>query len=364
MLISSKNIKIRMDEIHNSKIENSLVSVVILNYNDVNYIEKCLDSVFRTTGCKFEVILIDNGSTDGSSLACKEKFPQIRLFQNKENLAMAARNIGIDNAKGEYIVFLDSDATVEPDWIQNLVKSYLSHGIGLYQGKILETDDPTIIGSSGNLLNIFGFGYARGNGEKDIGQYEEFEQISFPVGACLFSSLETIKKIGYFDESNLLYLMYDDVDYGWKALTLDIPSFYEPKSVVYHPKSTSSKLNSHKIFLLERNRWICLMSYYSTKTLVKIFPSFLLLEFSLFLFLIIKGMGLAKIKAFFSLLKMYSSIKQRKVQLNKKRKLSDNEIIIHFVNEIHLSEAMSKNKFSFFVCSVIKSLSKSIRRLF
>ena len=74
-----------MDEIHNSKIENSLVSVVILNYNDVNHIEKCLDSVFRTTGCKFEVILIDNGSTDGSSLACKEKFPQIRLFQNKEN---------------------------------------------------------------------------------------------------------------------------------------------------------------------------------------------------------------------------------------------------------------------------------------
>ena len=76
-----------MDEIHNSKIENSLVSVVILNYNDVNYIEKCLDSVFRTTGCKFEVILIDNGSTDGSSLACKEKFPQIRLFQNKENFS-------------------------------------------------------------------------------------------------------------------------------------------------------------------------------------------------------------------------------------------------------------------------------------
>ena len=70
------------------------------------------------------------------------------------------------------------------------------------------------------------------------------------------------------------------------------------------------------------------------------------------LFLIIKGMGLAKIKAFFSLLKMYSSIKQRKVQLNKKRKLSDNEIIIHFVNEIHLSEAMSKNKFSF-LCVVL-----------
>ena len=352
-----------MDKISNLKPENSLVSVVILNYNGIQYIENCLKSVFRTTGCKFEVILIDNGSTDDSAVICKEKFPLIRLFQNKENLAMFARNIGIDHANGEFIVFLDSDATVDPCWLQNLIKSYLIHGIGLYQGKILETDNPTIIGSSGNLLNIFGFGYARGNGEKDIGQYEEFEQISFPVGACLFSSLETIKKIGYFDESNLLYLMYDDVDYGWKALSLGIPSFYEPKSIVYHPGSTNSKLNSHTMFLLERNRWICLMSYYSTKTLVKIFPIFFLLEFSLFLFLLRKGMGLAKIKAFFSLLKMSSSIKHRKIQLNKKRKLSDNEITSHFVDEIFLPEIMIKNKFSFFVGYVIKNLSKLARSI-
>ena len=352
-----------MDKIHNLKIENSFVSIVILNYNDIQYIENCLESVFRTTGCKFEVILIDNGSTDGSALICKEKFPQIRLFQNKENLAMTARNIGIDNAKGEFIVFLDSDATVDPCWLQNLIKSYMSHGPGLYQGKILETNNPKIIGSSGNLLNIFGFGYARGNGEKDIGQYEEFQQISFPVGACLFSSVETIKKVGYFDESNLLYLMYDDVDYGWKALSLGIFSFYEPKAIVYHPGSTSSKLDSHKMFLLERNRWICLLSFYSTKTLVKIFPLFFLFESGLFLFLIIKGMGISKIKAFFSILKMYSSIKQRKIKLNKKKKLNDTEMISHFVNEISMPRMMSNSKSFAFSDNIVKSLSKLARNL-
>jgi GT2 family glycosyltransferase len=352
-----------MDVTHNPKIENSLVSVIILNYNDIEHIENCLDSVFKTIGCKFEVLLVDNASTDGSSLNCKKKFPQIRLYQNKENLAMAGRNIGIDNANGDYIVFLDSDATVDPCWLENLIKSYLTHGQGLYQGKILETNNPQIIGSSGNLLNIFGFGYARGNGENDIGQYENFEQISFPVGACLFSSLETIKKIGYFDESNLLYLMYDDVDYGWKALTLGIFSFYEPKSIIYHPKSTSSKLTSHKMFLLNRNRWICLLSYYSTKTLVKFFPLFFVLEFGLFLFLILNRMSIAKIKAFFSLLKMYPSIKQRKTQLNRKRKLSDNEIITHFVTEMAIPENMSKGKLSTFYVSVIKCMSKFAQNL-
>jgi len=342
---------------------NSFVSIVILNYNGVEYIEKCLESVYRTLGCNFEVILIDNASTDGSQLICKQKFPQIRLFENNVNLAMAGRNIGIDNALGKFIVFLDSDATVDPYWLQNLIKSYLSHGEGLYQGKILEMDNTSVIGSSGNLLNIFGFGYARGNKEKDIGQYEKFTQISFPVGACLFSSLDVIKNIGNFDESDLLYLMYDDVDYGWKSLTFGIPSFYEPTSIIYHPESTSSKLDSHKIFLLERNRWICLFSYYSTTTLVKIFPLLALIEFGLFLFLLTKGMGFAKIKAFFSILKIIGSIRLRKIQLNKKRKLSDNDIVIHFVNEIFIPGFMTKNKFSILVSDIIKRLSVFARNL-
>ena len=350
-----------MENVPDTKIKN-FVSIIIMNYNGLDYVLNCLDSVFKTKGCKFEVILIDNNSNDNSHKICKEKYSQIRLFENKKNLAMAARNIGIDNARGEFIVFLDSDATVDPYWIQNFIKSYLEHGSGLYQGKILETDNPEIIGSSGNLLNIFGFGYARGNGEKDNGQYEKFEQISFPVGACLFSSLEIIKKIGYFDESNLLYLMYDDVDYGWKALSHNIYSFYEPNSIVYHPKSTSSKLNSDKMFLLNRNRWICLLSYYSTKTLVKLFPLFLLIEFGLFLFLIIKGMGIAKIKSFFSLLKMYPSIKQRKIYLNKKKTLSDNDMISHFVDEITIPEMMNKKKLFFFF-STITSLSKFARKI-
>ena len=277
---------------------------------------------------------------------------------------MAARNIGIDNAIGEYIVFLDSDATVDPYWLQNLIKSYLSHGEGLYQGKILEINNSHEIVSSGNLLNIFGFGYARGNGEKDIGQYEKFTQISFPVGACLFSSLDVIKKIGYFDESNLLYLMYDDVDYGWKSLTFGIPSFYEPKCIIYHPVTTSSKLNSHKMFLLERNRWICLFSYYSTKTLVKMFPLFFIIEFGLFFFLLIKRNGISKkLKHFFSIIKLTNSIKKRKIQLNKKRKLSDSQFAIHFVDEVFVPGFMPKNKFSIFVSNIIKNFSRFARNL-
>ena len=80
------------------------VSIVILNYNGKEYIFDCINSVFKTTGCNFEVILIDNNSTDQSSDYCKEKFPELILIKNEKNLGMAARNLGIKKAQGNYIV--------------------------------------------------------------------------------------------------------------------------------------------------------------------------------------------------------------------------------------------------------------------
>ena len=145
----------------------SLVSVIIINFNGGDYILDCVDSVIKTTHPNFEIILIDNNSTDDSSNSCKDKFAQIRLFQSDKNLGMAARNIGLDNAKGNFIVFLDADTVVEPDWLSIMLSSYKKHGSGLYQGKLLKKDDPTIIESCGDMAIVFGTGFARGRGEKD-----------------------------------------------------------------------------------------------------------------------------------------------------------------------------------------------------
>ena len=167
-----------------SNIKNeSFVSIIILNYNGKDYIYDCIDSVFKSTGCKFEVILIDNNSTDSSSDHCKEKHSELILIKNDENLGMAARNIGIDKAKGDYLVFLDADTVVEPNWLEILLESYKEHGDGLYQGKLVQKENHEILESCGDFTNIFGFGFARGRGKRDTGQYNEFQTISFPVGA-------------------------------------------------------------------------------------------------------------------------------------------------------------------------------------
>ena len=97
-----------------------LVSIIIINFNGGDYVLDCVKSVFKTTNCKYEVILIDNNSTDNSSNLCKEQFNEIRLFQSDKNLGMAARNIGLDNVVGNFTVFLDADTVVPPNWLSVL----------------------------------------------------------------------------------------------------------------------------------------------------------------------------------------------------------------------------------------------------
>ena len=339
----------------------SLVSVIIINFNGGDYILDCVDSVTKTTNSNFEVILIDNNSTDNSSNLCKDKFDQIRLFQSDKNLGMAARNIGLDNAKGKFIVFLDADTVVESNWLSVLLDSYKKHGSGLYQGKLLKKDDHTVIESCGDMANVFGTGFARGRGEKDTGKFETFQKITFPVGACTFGPSEVFKEIGYVDESELFFLMLDDLDYGWRAWLLGISSYYEPQCIIYHVGSPILKWSSKKFFYLERNRWICLLTLYSRKTFNKILPTLLVYDFCTFLFLLSKGLGGAKIRSFFSLIRMYPKIKTRQKLLSTTRKLSDKEIVENFIDEIDIPPALAEHSSSQFFNSIIRNLSKKTK---
>ena len=342
---------------------NDLVSVIIINFNGGDYILDCVDSVFKTCNCDFEVILIDNNSTDNSSNLCKEKFDQIRLFQSDKNLGMAARNIGLDNVTGNFTVFLDADTVVESDWLSILLNSCKQHGPGLYQGKLLKRDNPKIIESCGDMANVFGTGFARGRGKKDIGKFETFQKITFPVGACTFGPTKIFKEIGYVDESELFFLMLDDLDYGWRAWRLGIPSYYEPKCVIYHVGSPILKWSSKKFFYMERNRWICLLTLYSTKTLIRIFPFLILYDFGTFLFLLSKGMASAKIQAFFSLVRMTRRIKLRKKKMMKTRVLPDKEIIKNFVDTIDIPEALESESRKKLFNSILGALSRGARKM-
>ena len=341
--------------------ENPLVSVIVLNYNAGELLLNCIKSIKKSAYKNLEIIVVDNISTDKSQKICKEKYPDIKLIQNDENFGYCeGNNIGIREAEGDYIIILNPDTIVESDWIEELISAYNKFGEGLYQPKHLSLNEKTVYMSAGNMLNIFGFGYAREKGNKDENQFNKIEEIGYASGTCLFTSSAVLKKVGLFDP--FIFLYHDDLDLGWRASQLGIKSYYVPTSLIYHAESYSLKWNAEKFYWLERNRKYCILTHYSKQTYSKIFPTLLAVDFFVWMFYLTKGFLGSKIRAELDIIKNRKAIKIKYEELESKKIVSDKELIAKFSDSLHVpSNVTGKNTNSIFN-SVIRRLSKSAKK--
>lgn len=337
--------------------ETPKVSIVILNYNAGELLERCVSSVIKSDYENFEVVLVDNASKDHSHKKCKEKFPQIKLVENDENLGYCrGNNVGLERSSGKYVIILNPDTEVESNWIGEFLREYQNHGDGLYQPKLLASDDKTRINSGGNMMNIFGFGFSAGKGMQDSEKYNNFKSINYASGACLFTSRKILDKIGFFDP--YLFAYHDDLELGWRAAQLGIQSFYAPKVVVYHAESFSFKWSPKKFFLLERNRWYCLLTHYSKSTFYKILPGLVLLEILIFIYFLSKGMAKEKIKASNQILKDRKLIKKKYQELESKKVVSDKQIIEKLADRVEIPPEVGGKKTLLYFNKIINSLGK------
>ena len=340
---------------------NHLVSIIILNYNAGNLLLNCVDSVFKSTYSNFEVLVVDNISTDNSHVICKKKFEKIRLIENKENLGYCeGNNVGIRNANGEFIVILNPDTTVEPNWLDHLISAYNEFGEGLYQPKFFSLNEKLVLQSTGNMLHIFGFGFARDKGKIDDEKMESIEKINYASGTCLFTSKIVLDKIGLLDP--FLFLYHDDLDLGWRAAHIGINSFYVPKSIIYHAESYSIKWSSKKFYWLERNRKYCLLTHYSKETYAKMRFSLFLVDLCVWLFYLSKGFLGAKIKAELDIFRNRKAIKIRHNQLEKIKIVPDKELIKKFPDEIFVPKNVSEPIFNQLFNNILSALSKKVKK--
>ena len=341
--------------------ENPLVSVIVLNYNAGKLLLNCIESVKKSTYKNLEIIVVDNISTDKSQETCKEKYPDIKLIQNNKNFGYCeGNNIGIREAKGDYIIILNPDTIVESNWIEELTSAYNKFGEGLYQPKILSLDKTEILQSTGNMLHIFGFGFAKGKGKNDNHMATDIEKIGYASGTCLFTSKKVLDKIGLVD--SFLFLYHDDLDLGWRAAQLGVNSFYVPKSIIYHAESYALKWSAKKFYWLERNRKYCLLTHYSKKTYAKMLPSLLLVDLCVWLFYLSKGFLLAKIKAELDICRNKKAIETRYNQLEKIKTVSDKELIKKFPNEIFVPKNVSEPIFNQLFNNILSTLSKKVKK--
>ena len=238
----------------------TLVSVIIPNLNGMKFLPACLSSLQKQTFKEFEVIIVDNGSTDESVDFIKTRFPGTMVIENKQNMGFAeANNQGIRAARGKYIATLNNDTEADRDWLRTLVtEAELSdEDVGMWAPKILALQNKREIDSVGGLL-IYRDGIAKGRGrlETDTGQYDNLKEILCPSACCALYRHKMLDDIGHFDSDFFAYC--EDTDLGLRARRAGWKALSVPASIVYHCYSGTGGTYSHtKAFLVERNHlWV------------------------------------------------------------------------------------------------------------
>lgn len=250
----------------------SLVSVVMVNLNGIGFLKDCLQSIYGQSYSDFEVILVDNGSTDGSVSFVKENFPAVNILENGGNLGFAkANNQGIKISKGKYIALLNNDTVVDKDWLKNLVKAAESSPdkVGMWAGKILSLKNPKIIDSVGGLMiSCDGIAKGRGRLEEDRGQYDREEEVFIPSACAALYRKELLNEVGLFDEDFFAYC--EDTDLGMRARLSGWETVSVPRAIVYHYYSgTTGKYTSAKAYFVERNHiWLAIKNFPSSRILL------------------------------------------------------------------------------------------------
>ena len=268
------------------------VSVVIPNFNGIAFLDSVLASLEGQTLSNFEVILVDNGSTDGSCSFVTANYPWVHLIELSENFGFCgAVNAGIRAAIAPYVLLLNNDTEVKEDFVEEMLAAIRRHKNAFSCGaRMVQYHDRDRLDDVGNYYCALGWSFARGRG-KDIHAYETEDKIfSACAGAAIYRK-KIIEKIGYFDEEHFAYL--EDTDIGYRARIYGYENWYAPKAIVYHVGSgtSGSRYNQFKTRYSSRNN---IYLIYKNMPLLQIILNlpFLAAGFLIkFLFFAIKGMG-------------------------------------------------------------------------
>jgi GT2 family glycosyltransferase len=286
-----------------------LVSIIIPHYNGISVLNECLVSIKRSIYPYFEVVVVDNGSMDGSVRFLQEQHPDVHIVTCAENLGFAGGcNEGILHARGELVLILNNDTTHEPDWIAHLVRALQSDpDVALVQPKILSFQNREYFdysGASGGYLDLFGYPFTRGRIfdtiETDKGQYNDRREIFWASGTAFLARKDIIQQAGLFDIKFFAHM--EEIDLDWRVHLMGYKIIVEPAAVVYHHSGYTLNAETFtKKYLNHRNSLIMITANYQWATLFWILPVRLFMEVCSFFASIIKR-DFLRVAAIFSAL--------------------------------------------------------------
>lgn len=304
------------------KTAKGLVSVIIVNWNGREHLAKCLPSLFGQDYRRIEVVVVDNGSTDGSVEFLKSKYPQVKIVRNKENLGFApANNQGYQVGTGEYVLFLNNDTRVTKNFLTELLKVIsTSRTIGGVQSKLLLMNHPKQLDSVGSFLTYSGFLYHWGVFAKDSPKYNRQMPVYSAKGACMLFRREVLEEVKVAGEvlDGAFFAYFEETDMCHRVWLAGYRILYVPTSVVYH-KFGATSIRLFKPFVefhSYKNRINSYIKNLGARKLAVLLPTHLVICEALSLIFIFKGslpmFGAIQKAIFWNLLNLKTTLKKRK----------------------------------------------------
>lgn len=274
----------------------SRTAVVILNYNGEKLMRQFLPSVTAYSG-DAEVIVADNGSTDGSLAMLQQEFPQVRTICLPKNYGFCGGyNESLKQVKADYYVLLNSDVEVTPDWLRPMTTLLDTHpDIAAVQPKILSYHKKNLFeyaGAGGGYIDAFGYPFCRGRifdtVEEDQGQYNDDRSIFWATGACMVIRSEVYHQFGGLDEDFFAHM--EEIDLCWKIHRTGKKIYYSGSSTVYHVGAGTLGYDSpRKTYLNFRNNLTLLLKHFDTRELSWKLPFRFLLDWLASIVFFLKG---------------------------------------------------------------------------
>lgn len=263
------------------------MSVIVLNYNGQQFLKDCFDSLLQTTYTNIELLMVDNASTDDSVSFVSQNYPQVKIIQSGGNIGYSAgNNLGIREAKGDFVLLLNNDVEVTPGWLEPIMEEFeLDSSIAAVQPKIrhmINRDEFEYAGAAGGFMDIYGFPFLRGRVfytiEKDTGQYDENIDLFWTSGAAMAIRKSVLEETGGLDDDFVHHM--EEIDLCWRMLLRGFRLRIRTDAMIYHFAGGTIKPDSFmKVYWNHRNSVFMMLKNYSGKRLFYLLPIRLLLDY-------------------------------------------------------------------------------------
>jgi len=244
------------------------VSVIIPTWNGRDLLRAALQSLRAQSYRNFEIVIVDNGSSDGTAAMLRAEFPEAAVVPLPENRGFAvAVNAGLRAARGRYLMLFNNDAEAEPRWLEALVAVLDARPeVGSVASKMLTARDPSVVDSAGAAMGLFA--YDIGRGERDGARFDSAREILCPCAGAAAYRRELFDAVGLFDEA--FFAWFEDVELGIRAQLAGFRCWYEPQARVrHHAHASAGQLNIPKTVFTVRN---ALLLFVQTMPLRRLVP--------------------------------------------------------------------------------------------